>query len=213
MYIQSKLHAPKDAYNQFGKYKYRKAEQILEAAKPLLAEKNCTLVISDEIVLVGNSIYVKATSTLTNKKGDVVSAIGWAREAESLSGMSPGQVTGATSSYARKYSLCGLFAIDDTKDLDDESVTNPNGAAQKTAAVSKPSPAPAAKPAAAPAPTAQPQKADKKELLRKISECRNTAQLNGIYRENPSLQSDNDFLNALTNRKNEILKENEAAGS
>ena len=212
MYIQSKLHAPKDAYNQFGKYKYRKAEQILEAAKPLLAEKACTLVISDEIVLVGNSIYVKATSTLTNKKGDVVSAVGWAREAESLSGMSPGQVTGATSSYARKYSLCGLFAIDDTKDLDDESVTNPNGAESRKSAAIKQAPAP--KPAPAPVTAAEPQKdADKKELLKRISECRNTAQLNGIYRDNPSLQSDNDFLTALTNRKNEILKENEAAGS
>ena len=123
--IQSKIHAPKSETNQYGKYKYRKAEQIMEAAKPLLEAAKCTLVVSDEIVAVGNWIYVKATAKVTNEKGETEQAVGWAREAETLAGMSAGQVTGATSSYARKYALCGLFAIDDSKDLDDPSITHP----------------------------------------------------------------------------------------
>lgn len=123
--IQSKIHAPKSETNQHGKYKYRKAEQIMEAAKPLLEAAKCTLVVSDEIVAVGNWIYVKATAKVTNEKGESEQAVGWAREAETLAGMSAGQVTGATSSYARKYALCGLFAIDDSKDLDDPSITHP----------------------------------------------------------------------------------------
>lgn len=123
--IQSKIHAPKSEVNQYGKYKYRKAEQILEAAKPLLEEAKCTLIVTDEIVPVGNWVYVKATAKVTNEKGESEEATGFAREAESLAGMSAGQVTGATSSYARKYALCGLFAIDDSKDLDDPAITHP----------------------------------------------------------------------------------------
>ena len=125
--IQSKIHAPKSETNQYGKYKYRKAEQILEAAKPLCEEQKCTLIVSDDMVMVGNYVYVKATAKITNEKGESEQAVGWAREADTLAGMSAGQVTGATSSYARKYALCGLFAIDDTKDLDDPDVTNPKG--------------------------------------------------------------------------------------
>ena len=125
--IQSKIHAPKSEVNQYGKYKYRKAEQILEAAKPLCDEQKCTLIVTDDMVMVGNYVYVKATAKITNEKGESEQAVGWAREADALAGMSAGQVTGATSSYARKYALCGLFAIDDTKDLDDPDVTNLNG--------------------------------------------------------------------------------------
>lgn len=208
LYIQENLHAPKDAYNKYGNYKYRKAEQILEAAKPLLAEKKCTLVISDDVVVIGSSIYVKATSTLTNEDGDSVSAVGWAREADSLAGMSPGQVTGATSSYARKYSLCGLFAIDDTKDLDDEEVTNPQGA-QKPKAAPKPA-APKAAPAPKPAPA---QNIDKKAVLAEIEAANSTAQLNDIYHKYESLQGDADFMNSLSNKKKQILGVNGTANS
>lgn len=116
--IQHKLKAPKNQYNSFGKYKYRNAEDILEAVKPLLAEHNCTLTISDEIVLIGDRIYVKATTLLTNDKGVTVSTTAYAREEENKKGMDASQVTGATSSYARKYALNGLFCIDDTKDAD-----------------------------------------------------------------------------------------------
>lgn len=116
--IQSKLKAPKSQFNRFGNYKYRKAEDILEAVKPLLAENSCTLVITDDIVMVGNRIYVKATATIKNNKGDTETSTGFAREEESKKGMDESQVTGAASSYARKYALNGLLAIDDNQDSD-----------------------------------------------------------------------------------------------
>ena len=116
--IQSELKAPKTQVNNFGGYKYRKAEDILEAVKPLLAKQKCTLIITDDIVMVGNRIYVKATATIKNEKGEVEEATGWAREEESKKGMDASQITGASSSYARKYALNGLFAIDDNADSD-----------------------------------------------------------------------------------------------
>lgn len=115
--IQIELKAPKGQYNSFGKYNYRNAEDILEALKPLLKAKNCILVLSDEIVNIGERYYIKATATII--KGDVKVVVnGYAREEESKKGMDGSQVTGASSSYARKYALNGLFLIDDTKDSD-----------------------------------------------------------------------------------------------
>jgi len=122
--IQTRLHAPKNQRNKFGNYNYRNCEDILEAVKPLLKELNCALIISDEIVNLGSRFYVKATATLRSVPDEVGSsyeigkATGFAREADSKKGMDDAQVTGATSSYARKYALNGLFAIDDNKDAD-----------------------------------------------------------------------------------------------
>lgn len=116
--IQSELKAPKSQFNKFGGYKYRKAEDILEAVKPLLAKQKCTLTITDDVVLIGNRIYVKATATIKNEKGECETTTGWAREEESKKGMDGSQITGASSSYARKYALNGLFAIDDNADSD-----------------------------------------------------------------------------------------------
>ena len=101
--IQSELKAPKTQVNNFGGYKYRKAEDILEAVKPLLAKQKCTLTITDDIVMVGNRIYVKATATIKNEKGEFETTTGWAREEETKKGMDGSQITGASSSYARKY--------------------------------------------------------------------------------------------------------------
>lgn len=116
--IQSELKAPKSQFNKFGGYKYRKAEDILEAVKPLLAKQKCTLIITDDVVLIGNRIYVKATATIKNEKGECETTNGWAREEEIKKGMDGSQITGASSSYARKYALNGLFAIDDNADSD-----------------------------------------------------------------------------------------------
>lgn len=116
--IQSELKAPKSQFNKFGGYKYRKAEDILEAVKPLLNKQKCTLTITDDIVMVGNRIYVKATATIKNEKGEFETTTGWAREEETKKGMDGSQITGASSSYARKYALNGLFAIDDNADSD-----------------------------------------------------------------------------------------------
>lgn len=116
--IQSFLKAPKDKRNTFGGYNYRSCESILEAVKPLLKAEACTLTINDDIVQVGERYYIKATATLRNSSGESVSATALAREEETKKGMDGAQVTGAASSYARKYALNGLFAIDDTKDPD-----------------------------------------------------------------------------------------------
>lgn len=116
--IQAVLKAPKDKHNSFGKYNYRSCESILEAVKPHLKDEACTLTINDEIVQVGDRYYIKATATLRNSAGEVAMATAFAREEEDKKGMDAAQVTGAASSYARKYALNGLFAIDDTKDPD-----------------------------------------------------------------------------------------------
>lgn len=115
--IQSELKAPKGQYNSFGKYNYRSCEDILEGVKPLLAKHGLVLTIQDEIELIGDRYYVKATATITNGKENISSSA-YARESLDKKGMDASQVTGATSSYARKYALNGLLAIDDTKDAD-----------------------------------------------------------------------------------------------
>ncbi|EJY0670486.1 ERF family protein [Escherichia coli] len=122
--IQQTLNAPKGQYNKFGGYSYRSAEDILEAVKPLL--QNVTLMVSDEIVLIGDRYYVKATATLSDGE-DSISATAFAREEKEQKGMTAGQLTGATSSYARKYALNGLFCIDDAKDLDADAYAKQTG--------------------------------------------------------------------------------------
>ena len=115
--IQRSLKVPKTEINAFGKYKFRKAEQILEAVKPLLGE-NESITINDDIVLIGDRYYVKATALL-NVGDESIASVAFARESLDKKGMDSAQVTGATSSYARKYALNGLLAIDDTKDPDE----------------------------------------------------------------------------------------------
>ena len=117
--IQTELRAPKNQHNKFGGYAYRSAEDILEAVKPLLAETKCTLTISDDICQVGDRFYIKATATLKNEAGETESTTAFAREPQTKRGSDESQITGATSSYARKYALNGLLAIDDNKDADD----------------------------------------------------------------------------------------------
>lgn len=121
--VQAALKAPKSQRNNFGNYNYRSCEDILEAVKPLLVKQGLALTISDEITAVGERIYVKATATLFDGK-ETMTVSAYAREEESKKGMDASQVTGAASSYARKYALNGLFCIDDTKDAD---ATNTHG--------------------------------------------------------------------------------------
>ena len=115
--IQVELKAPKGQYNSFGKYSYRSCEDILEGVKPLLDKYRVALTLNDEIILIGDRYYVKATATLYDGEQSL-SATAYAREGDQQKGMSESQLTGATSSYARKYALNGLFSIDDTKDAD-----------------------------------------------------------------------------------------------
>lgn len=129
--IQTELNAPKGQYNSFGKYNYRSCEDILHALKPLLAEAGFTLVITDEIVMVGSRYYLQATCTIRDGGGKVIAENkAYAREAEAKKGMDESQITGTASSYARKYALNGLLMIDDTKDAD----TDENAKVKKEAA-------------------------------------------------------------------------------
>lgn len=118
--IQSKLKAPKGQYNSFGKYKYRSCEDILEAVKPLLTETKTVLCITDQMEVVGDRVYVRAETHLKDAEdsSSEIVTVAYAREEESKKGMDSSQVTGAASSYARKYALNGLFCIDDNKDSD-----------------------------------------------------------------------------------------------
>lgn len=117
--IQIELKAPKNQYNSFGKYKYRNCEDILEAVKPLCLKNKAVLTVSDEVENIQERYYIKATATLHDTESEEkISVTARAREEEDKKGMDGSQVTGASSSYARKYALNGLFAIDDTKDSD-----------------------------------------------------------------------------------------------
>ena len=136
--VQAQLKAPKGQFNNFGNYKYRSCEDILESVKPLLAEHGLTLSLSDSVQEVGGRIYVKATAYLANEESEGVYTEAFAREEETKKGMDASQITGAASSYARKYALNGLFLIDDTKDSDS---TNTHG--KEPEAKVAPAPAPA----------------------------------------------------------------------
>lgn len=123
--IQKKLKAPKSQFNSFGKYKYRSCEDILEAVKPLLFDNKCLLLLTDEVVNINDRIYVKATASLFDGEKEY-SVTAMAREDENKKGMDGSQITGAASSYARKYALNGLFLIDDTTDSDSQQPSNDN---------------------------------------------------------------------------------------
>jgi len=135
--IQTTLNAPKNLYNSFGKYSYRNLEGILAGVKPLLKETGCTFVLSDDMVDIGGRIYVRACATISYG-GESIDAYGWAREEETKKGMDASQLTGSTSSYARKYAANGLFAIDDTVDADGynthgkDEVVKPNNSTTQT---------------------------------------------------------------------------------
>lgn len=130
--VQKKLNAPKSRFNKFGNYAYRSAEDILEGCKSLLDEVNATLVLSDEIVQIADRIYIKATATFIDaESGEKVENTAYAREPLSVKGMSDPQITGASSTYARKYALNGLFCIDDVQDDDSEELKNEKDNRQK----------------------------------------------------------------------------------
>lgn len=124
--IQSELKTPKSQFNKFGNYAYRSCEDILEAVKPLLKKHGCFIILTDEIWNVGNKNYVKATAKIQDAGGRSIETIAYAREPEEQKGMNDSQITGAASSYARKYALSGLLAIDDTKDADAATKTKKN---------------------------------------------------------------------------------------
>lgn len=181
VYIQSYLKAPKNQRNTFGGYNYRSCEDILEAVKPLLYDVNCALTISDDIIQVADRIYVKATATLRTLSGETFSNTAFAREAVSKKGMDESQVTGAASSYARKYALNGLFCIDDTKDADALNVSKEY--------------------------TQQPAPEPSQNLggwKQEMEACANTEQLTALWYKYPQLQSDKAFREAWQARNGQL---------
>lgn len=137
--IQHRLKAPKGQYNSFGKYKYRSCEDILEAVKPILNEVGCTLTLSDDVVLIGDRFYIKATAHLKGEDTNEV-VVAYAREENEKKGMDGSQITGTASSYARKYALNGLFCIDDTKDADTDEYANQTAKKQAPTPTQTPAP-------------------------------------------------------------------------
>lgn len=196
--IQSTLKAPKSQFNAFGNYKYRKVEDILEAVKPIMSNLGCTLVMTDDIEMVGNRIYVKATATLKNSKGEIEITTGYAREEETKKGMDGSQITGAASSYARKYALNGLFAIDDNADSD----TTNDG--QHQAAQQQASPqAQAAQPAQQTA-TPQYHPNDINEAIQMVSRCVNKDNLVWVMQTYKPLMSNAQFMQTLSAKRKEL---------
>lgn len=193
--IQSELKAPKSQFNKFGGYKYRKAEDILEAVKPLLAKQKCTLIITDDVVLIGNRIYVKATATIKNEKGECETTNGWAREEESKKGMDGSQITGASSSYARKYALNGLFAIDDNADSDTTNDGQHQAAQQQTQTQQ-----PTAQQTASP----QYHTNDLNEGLAYLSRCVSKDNLLWVIQHYQPLCSNTQFMQAVSAKKKQL---------
>lgn len=195
--IQSELKAPKSQYNSFGKYQYRNAEDILEAVKPLLKKNNCHLTITDEIILIGDRYYVKATAEITNGT-EVVATSALAREEESKKGMDSAQLTGATSSYARKYALNGLFCIDDTKDSDYNNQGD-KGGQESTKQV----------PTATPAPTKEVKQAPNvppitEDVKAEIAQAQTSDDINKLWKKYVGLRANPDFKPLLTKRNDAI---------
>ena len=211
--IQSKLKAPKSQFNSFGKYHYRSAEDILEAVKPLLAEHNVVLNMSDRVELIGARYYIVCTAKVIKGEEEIVSE-GRAREDESKKGMDGAQVTGTSSSYARKYALNGLFCIDDTKDAD----TDEYAKQQAAKPTQKQAPKLAAQPAQ-PAPKPYPE-LDLEQALVAESEASNaqsTAELTAIWNKyttessqfyHPAYKNQNDvFFKAVKTRGAQLKAE------
>ena len=178
--IQAKLNAPKERRNDFGKYNYRSAEDILKAVKPLLNENGCVLLLSDEIYEFGGRFYVEATATLMNAQGEKLSVKGFAREEETKKGMDASQITGTASSYARKYALNGLFAIDDGVDADRLN-TSPSYTERK--------------------PKVQASEGRKQEValdiaVAEMSSVKSRAEMNAVWAKYPQFKEDTQFRNA-----------------
>ena len=130
--IQAELKAPKNQRNNFGKYNYRSCEDILEGLKPLLQANECYVTLNDDVVEIGGLLMIKATATITNSKGTAISVVAFAGVDPNKKGMDISQTFGSSSSYARKYALNGLFAIDDTKDADTQAPAKPIAPAKLT---------------------------------------------------------------------------------
>lgn len=180
--IQQELKAPKDMRNDFGHYNYRSCEQILSKVKPLLEKQKCILLMSDTVSAIGNSIFVTAKATLINEAGEKIEVTASAMHDMTKKGMDSAQITGAASSYARKYALNGLFAIDDTKDPDTNEYTKMKEASEKQ------------------------YNANVASLTQMINACVSMEELVALYNANAAYQSDQNVMKAFSDKRDKILK-------
>lgn len=193
--IQNEMNVKKGRYNKFGGYYYRSCEDILQTAKEVCDKYGCYVNVTDTIEYIEGRFYVKATAKVVDiETGESESATAFAREEESKKGMDGAQLTGATSSYARKYALCGLFAIDDSIDNDLLGGTSEN---EGKAANKK---------GAKPSSTSQPDNSQSQTeiLIRYVNECTTIDQLGSLFKSNQVYQSDSGFMNALSKKRAEI---------
>jgi hypothetical protein len=195
--IQNEMNVKKGRYNKFGGYYYRSCEDILQTAKEVCDKYGCYVNVTDTIEYIEGRFYVKATAKVVDiETGESETATAFAREEESKKGMDGAQLTGATSSYARKYALCGLFAIDDSIDNDSLNGTQENEgkAANKKGAKSSS--------------TSQPDNSQSQTdiLVGYVNECTTVEQLSNLFKANQAYQSDSTFMNALSKKRAEIEK-------
>lgn len=195
--IQNEMNVKKGRYNKFGGYYYRSCEDILQTAKEVCDKYGCYVNVTDTIEYIEGRFYVKATAKVVDiETGESETATAFAREEESKKGMDGAQLTGATSSYARKYALCGLFAIDDSIDNDSLNGTQENEgkAANKKGAKSSS--------------TSQPDNSQSQTdiLVGYVNECTTVEQLSNLFKANQAYQSDSTFMNALSKKRAEIKK-------
>lgn len=195
--IQNEMNVKKGRYNKFGGYYYRSCEDILQTAKEVCDKYGCYVNVTDTIEYIEGRFYVKATAKVVDiETGESETATAFAREEESKKGMDGAQLTGATSSYARKYALCGLFAIDDSIDNDSLNGTQENEgkAANKKGAKSSS--------------TSQPDNSQSQTaiLVGYVNECATVEQLSNLFKANQAYQSDSTFMNALSKKRAEIEK-------
>jgi hypothetical protein len=181
--IQAEVQAPKNKFNSFGKYAYRSAENIIEAVKPIINPKGYHLILSDEMVIIGERYYIKATATISNGEQSY-SATSYAREPEEKKGMDSAQISGTTGSYSRKYALNGLFALDDNKDSDVTSTeTKPNVVVAEITLT----------------------KDEETELINSLNACTELGHVKELWNNlDPKYQSINHVRKLVTNRKNQL---------
>jgi hypothetical protein len=181
--IQAEVQAPKNKFNSFGKYAYRSAENIIEAVKPIINPKGYHLILTDEMVIIGERYYIKATATISNGEQSY-SATSYAREPEEKKGMDSAQISGTTGSYSRKYALNGLFALDDNKDSDATSTeTKPNVVVAEITLT----------------------KDEETELINSLNTCTELGHVKELWNNlDPKYQAINHVRKLVTNRKNQL---------
>lgn len=185
--IQSELKAAKKQWNDFSHYNFRSAEDILEAVKPLLKSNNCYLTLSDEVVMIGVRYYVKATATLKSEQ-ESISVPAYAREEEAKKGYDCAQITGAASSYARKYALNGLLCIDDARDPDNDDNTDKEQPKARTK----------------PAEDAKKSKTDLEQAFEALERCKDNASVDEVMKAFKNLWSNQKFKDAISKRREEL---------